>query len=481
MRLLETRGGDRGRSDGFVIAVIAAAALAMAPAPPSGPGVPLTFELVTEQRWLHVRQQARFVPFLTTTRWIHIDSMGPSILGGTLIRVRVGRTPTGYAATGRLETEHRAGSELIFLDAPEPAALATPASRERPAPAASRLVESGMLRLPETELWDLAPAEPPALRAGARWEDTIHARADRGGASQRYAAARVSRVVGDTLTDAGRLWIIEDSSSIDWSERLPERELSLDTLVVIERRAVGTMRGRHLYDPTTGLYRFRADTTILSGSAMLIYPDGREYRVPARFERRRMWIARDSAGTAARARELEAAVEPRGRSIRLSLPDVVAPGDTAAAIRHITRELPDHPLSLPLWRTAHPFLADPGLSFAFGLPRDSLYLGIEAALLSRPPTTADTMRWACVPSACRALARQWEEAREPRLRDLGLIAHYLMDPERWGRVLRGRAGEGSWLAQRALRTTTHGPSARPGRSGRDGGFRLRRAGDTLRR
>ncbi|MGD8279037.1 MAG: hypothetical protein PVH00_13460 [Gemmatimonadota bacterium] len=447
------QAGGRAFRGSVPIAVAAAAALTMAPVPPSVSGQGPTYELVTQQRWLHGSQRAEFVPFTTTTHWIRVDSAAPSILGGRVLYVALGRTPHDLVSVGRIETGRRGDTGMTSLRVRELAGAAESGPWSRPAPAIGRYVVDGVLALPETRLWDLVPAVPPELRIGTRWGDTVHASVDRGGASQRYTAERESVIVGDTMTAAGRLWIIEDSASVDWSERFPELERSLDTLVVLERRAVGTVRGRHLYDAEAGLFRRRSDSTALDGAVLLVYPDGREYRSAAKFERKRRWVAHDPVSLERRTRELAVEREQsRGSPSRASIVgDPAAAGDTAAIVAAIADAFSRRPVSLPELRLLIRFQENPGLALAFGLSRDRLYTSPAGALQRRPPaTTTDTAAWPCAPEACRALARQWEDASEPRLRDLGLSAHYLMDPVRWGRVISARAAEGSWLARWTL-------------------------------
>lgn len=125
-------------------------------------------------------------------------------------------------------------------------------------------------------------------------------------------------------------------------------------------------------------------------------------------------------------------------------------GDTASVIRSVVSggnlSSPRVPIGADTIRLLLPFMADPGLAFAFGLDRDPFYENLRQGLLYRPPAiTEDTLQWPCAPEACRLLARQWETAREPRLRELGLIAHLVLDPARWSDTVLARAAAGSTM------------------------------------
>jgi hypothetical protein len=63
---------------------------------------------------------------------------------------------------------------------------------------------------------------------------------------------------------------------------------------------------------------------------------------------------------------------------------------------------------------------------------DDVFRQLAGALVGHPPAIyADTNLWPCTPRACRLLASQWRTARDPRLRDLGLIAHFVLQPKPW--------------------------------------------------
>jgi hypothetical protein len=96
-------------------------------------------------------------------------------------------------------------------------------------------------------------------------------------------------------------------------------------------------------------------------------------------------------------------------------------------------------------------MATPELLFAFDAGRDPLFENLHQALLTTPPAvTPDTTRWPCTPAACRLLAEQWSIATEPRLKTLGLIAHFVLDPKAWTDSVLARASPESALLGDAL-------------------------------
>ncbi len=91
-------------------------------------------------------------------------------------------------------------------------------------------------------------------------------------------------------------------------------------------------------------------------------------------------------------------------------------------------------------REAIAFMADPGRAFALGSERDPLYEDLAQGLTTWPPALAGaTPRGvSCQPAACRLLAAEWPGAREPRLREVALVARAMTKPRPWGDTLRAR-------------------------------------------
>ena len=416
------------------------------------------FERHVRERWLHGRQAPGFTTFQTSGGRIHIDAVDDDAHGRRTFHLFVeGRRMDGPAAlmvdsAGRVvsavATAERRDGPYYTLERPN-------LFGERPLPS-----------LHETRAWELVPAfHPPRLVRGASWTDTLDLAAERDGIHSTLRGVRRSTLLGDTIVDGRRLWIVHDSARVHYTERRVVRERTLDTLVVVDRDASGTIRGRYFYDTELRVYHVRDDTTELAGTAVLRYPDGRTFPTPARLERTRRLELLDPATREARARAREAewraehAARPRpGPGAAPSSADrerdqAVEPGDTARVLRELLSSSgrPGRPLHTAELELLLPFMDDPGLAFAFGLRRDPLYQELQHHLLHRPPAvTADTTDWPCTPDACRLLARQWHTAREPRLRDLGLIAQMVLDPARWADTLVAHAASSTALLESAL-------------------------------
>ena len=461
-----------------------------------------TFERQTRERWLHGRQRPEFTGFAHDADWVVLDSVRPRAGGGGA-RVLYLSTPDQgwYRIRGTLANDARGRLLRVTGRLPKQSRdddidpdRDTAQSRRWDLFAAEASEER--LQLPEARFWELAPSfDAPRPAAGVSWSDTLALEARHGEYRQSLRGVRTSTIVGDTTLAGGlRLWIVRDSALVHYEERALTKERTLDTLVVVERTGDGTIVGRHLYDPALALYRVRHDTTALAGEAVLRYPDGRSWRTPARLERTRRIALHDRASYDARRQALFEAggepsmvLRPEGVAERLAKGDS-ALGDSLLGAwdrsrdpeeRAASRELleswggrvPDlarrmRALALVAGDTASvaaavgdawyggdrgpvdsadlafvlPFMADPGLAFAFDIRRDVLYENARQGLLTYPPALVPRdPRRACTPAACRALAAQWPGATEPRLRALGLIARMALEPAPWGDTLLAHA------------------------------------------
>jgi hypothetical protein len=84
-----------------------------------------------------------------------------------------------------------------------------------------------------------------------------------------------------------------------------------------------------------------------------------------------------------------------------------------------------------------PFVRDPGWAFAWGVPAGQFYENAEQRLGEHPPVfEADTAHWPCRPSVCTMLARMRTTEQEPRLRRLGLVTAFALDPRPWADSIR---------------------------------------------
>jgi len=458
----------------------AAGSVAQTP-PPSNRG--LVVEVNERQRWLHGRQLSRFTPFADDRTWLFIRSMEEDSARRRYrvnLRFRESRdTAIIVINPSPRPSEVRLGlAPFAIRDALFPGDSADIIERSR-----------GERRIVHARLADLLPAFPQAApRVGLTWTDTLASATSDGPYRRSLRGTRVSRITGDSIVGGRRLWVVRDSASVRYEDAYLEEERTLDTTVQITRVATGTVRGTHLLDGDLRLFLARADTTHLQGEATLRYPDGRSFRTPARYERMRRWIVYDSAGHAARLAEISADnCRRRGGMVftpsnalerRLSDGDTVArdslirewrqmsdpdKADTVfrmlrmwsarseasrALLERVRLEAGDTAslygrLANSAFSTQGPtdsadvqamlrFMEDPSLAWSYNLSRDWLYENLVQALTTSPRATArDSMHVACTIAACRLLASQWRTAREPRLRDVALVALMTTDPRPW--------------------------------------------------
>jgi hypothetical protein len=360
-----------------------------------------------------------------------------------------------------------------------------------------RSVDERELNLPASRVWDLVPAfHPPRLATGARWTDSVSFAAESLGNRQRWTGTRTSWLLRDTTVRGVRLWIVRDSAALRYEELALIDERTFGTLVSRTRIGTATIQGRFLYDPGVGLAHVRDDTLQFIGSASLTYPDGASFTTAARDERTRHAVLYDSADYDVRRQALRA---ERQRAMsggvvivanndidqRLSKGDTVVrdsllrawrrattPNEREALYQRLTfwnrrdtafvhqlaeqriadgdtvfllRQLATRPYTAR-WElgpvdTAHmrqliTVMSDPGLLFAFQVDDDPFYEDLTQALTTTPPAaTRDTASWPCTPAACRLLAAEWPKAAEPRLRQVALVAHVVLDPRRWADTL----------------------------------------------
>ncbi len=292
-----------------------------------------------------------------------------------------------------------------------------------------------------------------------------------------------SRSLGDTVIDGRSLRIIRDSARVVVDTEHPTWESTLFAVRTDVRRVTGTIVAWRLYDPVRDLTIAASDTTRLSGSEYRHYPEGRTSTGTVHYERQRTVTLLDSAGLMARR---EAATGPAGigmvrrpelgdRILDVSIPHIrdsllhvhantahqptrdsieqrydllmrpgtrerlartyIAEADTASALRLIRFDTGD-PLTEWTYRLIRPVLDDPALAMRFGVSTNTWYETFGNTLRLRPVALApdSTTAW-CAPAVCRLVAEEWTGANEPRLRNIGLMMRYAMDPARWADTL----------------------------------------------
>ena len=440
-------------------------------------------ERLARERWRHGAQRARSTPHASTEDRLTIDSIVPSSGGARALHVTLGRR------------HDRRDSAQAVLD-PRNRVLRVAVGRA-PLDREFAMVD-GALRLDESplagaaRLWDVAPPMPAggaaALRVGARWTETLAREAREGTSVVEARGPRFWRVVGDSVVGGRRLWILRDSAELRLRERSGRPSRTLGTIVTLTRTGRGVVRGRSLFDPALGLLRERADTAVWAGEAVLAYPDGRSFRTPAAYDGTRSWRLHDADDWALRRRaRIDSLRRRRGGQVmpltpltalqeRMTTsprvadsvlgawratqePDAyrrlgrelarvigaervdslrVADGDSALLVEQLVRRSYGgrRPLGASDARLLVGYLADPGRLVALGVGEDPPYEDVVQGLYTHPPAAiTDSAEWACDPAACLVLAGAWTTAREPRLRDVALVAHVALDPARWADTL----------------------------------------------
>jgi hypothetical protein len=434
-----------------------------------------TIEREMRERWMNARQMPLHTPHVRTVAWIAIDSLASDSARN---RTLFGRAGGGPSSGQPIRLSLRPDGHVLRIDADAS---------------------------PKTRLWDVTMVfRPPRLQYGARWLDTLAYGAELMGSAQSLAGVRVYTLVGDTILGARRLWVIRDSASVRYTDRTPIPERRLAAPATVERNVAGVIVGHSLYDPEIGLFRVRADTTVLRGEARLRYPDGRTFTSPTRFERMQRWSLYDRQELAGRVAQLRAQADSNSFSIvgvpRNPLEERIAAGhaptidslftawqlsrdpdqrigikrllmawsrdsatrarieavrgvegDTLYLVEDTRYYLPRYRLTMTDVDLLLPLMRDPGLAFRYGVSRDIPYERVIETLVREPPATQpDTGKWPCEPTACRRIAAEYARTTEPRLKSTALTVLTLMDPRRWRDTFVAHARAGDKVLQLAL-------------------------------
>lgn len=491
--------GVRARMVTMRVATIALLSILVAPSMAQSQTAPLNMEIQVRERWLHGRENPRFRAFEPREYTLYFDTVR-EIPGGRTLDIRMSRTIVGgqieQDATGRL----RAIS--VVTQAPSESML----TRSDSFTIARFLwFELDRLSIPETRIWEVVPTHPPeGIAPGGQWVDTVRLETTGGGNRQALHGVRTSTLLGDTIVDGRRFRIVRDSMAAHYEETALIRDYTFEAWAEVTRVVDGVVRGRHLYDPRSGLFATRSDTMILAGSMALANPDGGRFTVPARYERMRTltlydeasWDALVAERRAQRSAQMGGMVVLPGDSLqaRLRRGDTIArdslldewhraadpdervqlqriltqwggagirermnelaldAGDTAFATAN---EFGERRVDPSVIERLLPVLANPVVALERGMGVSSIrslpYERISSPLLNSPPfITADTAQWGCVPAICRVLATLADTATESRLRDVGLLARFVMDPVAHQDAVRRRVGEGSVLLRPAV-------------------------------
>lgn len=305
--------------------------------------------------------------------------------------------------------------------------------------------------------------------------------------------ALISRVVGDTVVNGRRLQIVRDSGGIQLTSRRTVYVRTLFGEERSERRARGIVQLRRVVDTARGLTLRAVESVSLAGEETRHLADSTVRATPVRFDRTRTIEMLDSASARAfreaqnrrlgfgvgmirrpisdapvpnvrlphvvdslvRAHERARTAEARdsieavpnllyGRGVRERLAKTyAATGDTARALSMLTLDIRDQ-LTPWVYRLVRPLLNDPRLALRYGLETNELYEAFEYAFRYYPTVAMPNVDSAwCSPAACQLVGDEWERATEPRLKLIGLMARFSVDPATWGDTLDRLARDGA--------------------------------------
>lgn len=305
--------------------------------------------------------------------------------------------------------------------------------------------------------------------------------------------------VRDTTVDGTRLLKLRDSITVTVSSTSPVEERTIMGGRIDTRELRGLTTVTRLFDPLTELFVTAHDTTWLTGIETRQLPEGRKLVDSIQFQRFRALAFRDTAlhrklemqeyagrfgvGMVSRpapgAQPIADVRQPRvvdslfeaytvardqtERDAILKTPNLLLrPNmrerfarwhaerrDTVSALRLITLDF-DSPLSAWTWNLVRPVLDDPQHAMRLGINSNGWYEAFEYEFRHYPFQTARNspqwrdMRW-CPRSVCEFVAQEFRRAKESRLRTIGLMAQYRLNPAIYADTLIARAKNGETL------------------------------------
>lgn len=439
------------------------------------------YERDVRQRWMNAKESPAFTPWQDAPSLLTVDSSAT--------------TGTGTSVFLSFSSPQRADPLIVFVNPQNHVASISGGFRapvppdqwlgaDKNARNRGRLIPDGVLVIPTSQVWDVIPDVHPARFArGVQWVDTVKWTSAEIGLSQALHGIRTSTLVRDTLVNGITMWLVRDSLRGSYSERIISYERTLYNDITIDRTGQGVLTGWSLIDPANHSLRVRNDTAEFRGTAVLRYPDNREFRTTTTVQQTRRitaWSAHsyDSVVAARRANrapfsmfsfptgpieERLAAgnltvrdsllgefdrsrdVDARRAMLRMLQSRANGYGNTAFAdtIRahrlragdtaHVVLEMLDPaqvPLTMERLKLILPFAGDPGLAFAWDVPAGQFYENMEQRA-GEYPTATLRGREICSPEACRALADLRNAKTDPRLQRVGRFAAFMQDPRRY--------------------------------------------------
>jgi hypothetical protein len=331
--------------------------------------------------------------------------------------------------------------------------------------------------------------------------------------TQRMTGRRDWLIAGDTLIEGVRHWILHDDAAVTVSEVLRREGEGFDSAAVTRREWRGTIRGRSIVDSLGARLVWRRDTVVLRGEVRnerhglppmrvaLRYHGARSVRAmtPGAYaqleqeeaRRRRatstapVWAPtsplgeRLHAGDAALRDSLARAWTAGDDSTRLMIQGLFPFGtdalidslrDADGDLRHRYQQLENGP-PLSNYTNEWPQLDGPLIDSLLGLvrdPRPLLKVGQgESGIVGRleglvryvpygPSGLTDPS--ICAAGACERIMALWPGDPDARLRDLGLLLRFRLQPSRYlsALVARQRSSPSTLLDVEVSRLTTRG-------------------------
>jgi hypothetical protein len=458
---------------------------------------PYLLERVVLDRWVHEGQHPGFVAYDSVRSAFHIRGSVVGRDGTRQLTLKLHQ----LRASLRLQPSGRILSATI--DQPPITYSQRDDDRVRRDNRRRRLIgEGATLSLPTARFWEVPFVAPDVpLVAGLVWSDTLSFAAEGEGLTERLDGVWEHRVVGDSVIGGRSFPLIETTAALRYRSRELTADVAFDVDFEVVRDVAGTLRGRAAIDPQARVRAAGADSVLLSGTAVLRMGDGAPLTSAVSYDRRRLWVLRDSVEWAALEDSLRERERREGTGMlrlpRTRLEERLRAGDAAAADSLLERwratsspneraqigwlllrmdargsgavedtlrrlrlgagdsatviasdlasigRMPDPSRLLP-------YLDEPARLWRLGiLPRWPYYELAQQLVAASPIIEPDSTRWPCRPDACAAVLRLLDVAAEPRLRDAALAGAFARDPARWHERVVARADSGSIIARNA--------------------------------
>jgi hypothetical protein len=458
---------------------------------------PYVLERVVLDRWVHAGQHPGFVAYDSVRSAFHIRGSAVGRDGSRHLTLKLHQ----LRALLLLQPSGRILSATI--DQPAITYSQRDDDRERGVNRRRRLIgEGATLSLPAARFWEVPFVGPDVpLVPGLAWSDTLSFAAEGEGLSERLAGVWDHRVVGDSMIGGRSFPVVETTAALRYRSRELSADGAFDVDFEVLRDVAGTLRGRAAIDSRSRLRAAGMDSVLLTGTAVLRMGDGAPLTSAVSYDRRRLWVLRDSVEWAAREDSLreQERRESTGmlRLPRTTLEERLHAGDAAAAdsllerwratsspnererigllllrmdtrgsgaveatLRRLRLDAGDSATvisrdlasigGMPDYALLLPHLDEPARLWRLGiLPRWPYYQLAQQLLAASPIIEPDSTRWPCRPDACAAVLRLLDVAAEPRLRDAALAGAFARDPARWHEGIVARADSGSIIARNA--------------------------------